>query len=303
MMRRTLFLRALALAVGLGLAWAAAAAPPAATPPAAKKKPTPAAAPAPTRPAPVKEPRAIEILKASCAKLAASGSVSFTALGAYEVPSLWGPPIVYARAYDVTLRRPDKLRVITTGDGPLTEFYDDGKLLMSFHPAENLVAITEAPPTVDAALEKLYGVAGTYFPFTDVIVSNPWADVEPGLTGAFWVGESKLVGGTTTDVVAYEVKGVFIQMWIGREDKLPRMARAMYDDDPMQLRHSVQFSNWNLNPEVAAEAFTSTKAAGADRISFSNPAAKTDLPAAVRPAGSGAKPAAKPAPKPAPKSQ
>jgi hypothetical protein len=293
--------RALTLSVCLGLAGAAAAAPPAATPPAAKKKATPKASPAPARPAPVKEPRAIEILKASSAKLAAAGSLSFTALGAYEVPSRWGPPIVYGRIYEVTLKRPDMLRVITVADGPATEFYDDGKVLMSFHPAENLVAVTEAPPTVDAALEKIYSVAGTYFPFTDVIVSNPWADLEPGLTGAFWVGESKLVGGTTTDVVAYEVNGVFIQMWIGREDKLPRMARAMYDDDPMQLRHSVQFTNWSLNPEVAAEAFTSSKAGGADRIAFSSPAAKTDLPAAVKPAGSPPKPAAKPAPKPAPK--
>jgi hypothetical protein len=296
MIRKTPFPRTLALAVCLGLTGAAAAAPPATTSPAAKKKATPKAAPAPTRPAPVKEPRAIEILKASCAKLAAAGSLSFTAVGAYEVPSLWGPPIIYSRSFDVTLQRPDRLRVITIGDGPASELYDDGKVLMSFHPAENLVAVAEAPPTVDAALKKLYDVAGTYFPFTDVIVSDPWADIEPGLTGAFWVGESKLVGGTTTDVVAYEVNGVFIQMWIGRDDNLPRMARAMYDDDPMQLRHSVQFSNWNLNPAVAAEAFTSAKAGGADRISFSSPAAKADLPPAV-------KPAAKPAPKPAPKPQ
>jgi hypothetical protein len=303
MIRKTPFPRTLALAVCLGLAGAAAAAPPATTPPAAKKKSTAKAAPAPSRPAPVKEQRAIEVLKASCAKLAAAGSLSFTALGAYEVPSLWGPPIIYGRIYEVTLQRPDKLRVITVGDGPVTEFYDDGKVLMSFHPAENLVAVTEAPPTVDAALKKIYDVAGTYFPFTDVIVSDPWVDIESGLTGAFWVGESILVGGTKTDVVAYEVNGVFIQMWVGREDKLPRMIRAMYDDDPMQLRHSVQFSNWSLSPAVAAEAFTTAKAAGADRIAFSNPAAKSDLPAAVKPVGSRKMPATPPAPKPAPKSQ
>jgi hypothetical protein len=272
----------------------------AATPMAPMKTPPPAAAPAPPRPAPVKEPGAIEILKASCDKLAAARSLSFTALGAYEVPSLWGPPIIYGRIYEVTLKRPDKLRVITVADGPRTEFYDDGKVMMSFHPAENLVAVTEAPPTVDAALEKIYTVAGTYFPFTDVIVADPWKDLESGLTAAFWVGESELVGGTKTDVVAYEVDGVFIQMWIGRDDKLPRMARAMYDDDPMQLRHSVQFSNWDLNPVVADNEFTTSRAAGADRIAFSNPAVKSDLPAAVKPLGAGATRAPTPKPKPSP---
>jgi hypothetical protein len=258
----------------------------------------PSPPPAPVRPAPVKEPRAVAILKASCEKLAAATSLSFTALGAYEVPSLWGPPLIYGRIYEVTLKRPDKLRVITVADGPRTEFYDDGKMMMSFHLAENLVATTEAPPTVDAALEKIYKVAGTYFPFTDVIVSDPWKDIESGLTGAFWVGESQLVGGTTTEVVAYEVNGVFIQMWIGKEDKLPRMARAMYDDDPMQLRQSVQFSNWNLNPAVADNEFTTSRAAGADKIAFSNPAAKSDLPASVKPVGAHGTPAPKPSPKP-----
>jgi hypothetical protein len=169
--------------LGASFAFGQAAAPT----PVPRKRPAPKAAPAP-RPTP--ETRAVEILKASCAKLAAAGSMSFTALGAYEVPSLWGPPLIYGRIYEVALQRPDKLAVITVGDGPRTEFYDDGKVIMSFHPAENLVAVMDAPPSIDATLEKLYGVAGTYFPFTDVIVADPWKDMSDGLTGAFYVGES-----------------------------------------------------------------------------------------------------------------
>lgn len=264
--------------------------------PAPKMKPAPKAAPAP-RPTP--ETRAIEVLKASCAKLAAAGSMSFTALGAYEVPSLWGPPLIYGRIYEVALQRPDKLAVITVGDGPRTEFYDDGRVMMSFHPAENLVAVADAAPSIDATLEKLYGIAGTYFPFTDVIVADPWKDMSDGLTGAFYVGESMLVGGVTTDVVAYETNGVFIQMWIGKDDQLPRMARAMYLDDPLQLRQSVQFSNWQLNPAVGPEKFTTTKAASADKIPFNHPKMKSELPAAVKPIGA-KKPAMKPKATPKP---
>lgn len=60
--------------------------PQAPAPPAAKKTTAPRTTP---RALPEPEARAIELLKASCAKLAAAGSMSFTALGAYEVPSLW----------------------------------------------------------------------------------------------------------------------------------------------------------------------------------------------------------------------
>ena len=76
-----------------------------------------------------------------------------------------------------------------------TEFYYDGKTMTQFSPAENLVAIANAPPTIDAMLKSLYDVAGTYFAFTDVIVADPWADIAPGLKLAFYIGQSGVVGG------------------------------------------------------------------------------------------------------------
>ena len=43
--------------------------------------------------------------------------------------------------------------MITSADGPASEFYYNGKTMVAFAPAENLVAIAEAPPTIDAALK------------------------------------------------------------------------------------------------------------------------------------------------------
>jgi hypothetical protein len=120
----------------------------------------------------VLEPKAIEILKASSERLAAAHTLSFTAVASYENPSRLGPPLVYTTTSDVTLKRPDKLQVITKGDGPASEFYYDGKTAMAFAPAENLVAVAEAPPTIDATLEAAYHYAAIYFPFTDVLVAD-----------------------------------------------------------------------------------------------------------------------------------
>jgi len=64
------------------------------------------------------EPKAVEILKAACDKLAAARSMSFTAVATYENPSRLGTPLAYTTKSEVTLKRPDKLRVITLGDGP-----------------------------------------------------------------------------------------------------------------------------------------------------------------------------------------
>jgi len=217
------------------------------------------------------EPRAIDILKAASARLAAAKSMSFTAVISYESPSRLGPPLVYATKSEVTLQRPDKLKVITLGDGPPSEFYYDGKTMMAFAPTENLVAVADAPPTVDAALAAAYDSAAIYFPFEDVIVTDPYKDIASGLKVAFYIGQSSIVGGTTTDMVAYVTGDVFVQIWIGATDKLPRRVYAVYLNDRARLRHVLELSNWQLDPVVAADTFSSAKAASAVHMGFARP--------------------------------
>jgi hypothetical protein len=225
-------------------------------------------------PPPVKmelEPKAIDILKASSNRLAAARTMSFTAVVTYENPSRLGTPLAYMTKSEVTLKRPDKLSVVTVADGPASEFYYDGKAMVAFAPAENLIAVAEAPPTIDAALKAAYDSAAIYFPFTDLIVSDPYGDISDGLVLAFYIGQSKVVGGTTTEMVAYADKDVFVQTWIGAEDKLPRMVRAVYRSDPAHLRHQLELSNWQLEPGVADDAFAPKNAGSAKPIAFAHP--------------------------------
>ena len=217
------------------------------------------------------EPKAIDILKASCSRLAAARTMSFTAVVSYESPSRLGTPLVYTTRSEVTLQRPDKLRVITPGDGPASEFYYDGKTMTAFAPAENLVAVAEAPPTIDEALKVAYDTAAIYFPFTPMMIADPYKDITDGLILAFYIGQSHVVGGTTTDMVAYANNNVFAQVWIGAEDKLPRMIRAVYRTDLARLRHQLEWSNWQLDPAVPADAFASTSANSANPIAFAHP--------------------------------
>src|SRR5512144_3207922 len=265
--RTVLFAAGVFLAAGVNAQQQPPAAPKAAEPaPPSGKEAAPAVKP-------VLEPKAIDLLKAMSDRLAGAKSMSFTALSTYEHPSRIGPALAYTTLSEVLMERPNKLRVLTAGDGPASEFYYDGKTMMAYSPAENLVAVAEAPPTLDAMLKAAFDNAGIYFPFTDVIVADPYKDISEGLVHAFYIGQSKIVGGTTTDMVAYADNDVFVQLWIGAEDKLPRLMRAVYRADPQRLRHQVELSHWKLNPPAAAEAFTSSKASAAKRIEFSHPAA------------------------------
>ncbi len=274
-MMRTQFLR-IALLLAVGVLFAAGGAGQAAAQPAPKAS---TAAKKPAAPAAVLglEPRAVDILKAASARLAAAKSMTFTAIVSYESPSRLGPPLIYSTKSEVTLQRPDKLKVITLGDGPPSEFYYDGKTMMAFAPNENLVAVADAPPTIDAALQAAYDSAAIYFPFTDVVVADPYKDIADGLKVAFYIGQSIVVDGITTDMVAYITGDVFVQAWIGTEDKLPRRVYAVYLNDPARLRHVLALSNWKLDGEIPPGAFASAKAAGAQRMAFARPDA-TDAP-------------------------
>src|SRR6266516_3467606 len=73
-------------------------------------KPSGAPATKGQRSAPTKmvlEPRAMDLLKAASARLAAAKSLAFTAVASYEYPSQLGPPILYTVRYDVSMQRPD----------------------------------------------------------------------------------------------------------------------------------------------------------------------------------------------------
>ena len=235
-----------------------------------KKAGAPAKAAATVSP-PALEPKAIELLKATSDRLAGAQTLAFTAVETYESPSRQSHPLVFANKSEVTLQRPDKLRVITPGDGPAVEFYYDGKTMTAFAPAENLIAVADAPPTIDAAMEAAYHLAGTYFPFDDLIVADPYKDMAENLKLAYYVGQSHVVGDTTTDIVSYIDNGVFIEIWIGVDDKLPRLIHAVYLDDPAQLRHNLQLSNWQLDPPLPADTFAPKNTTGAKHIPFAHP--------------------------------
>jgi hypothetical protein len=235
--------------------------------------PLQAAEKAVTAPAPAVqlEPRALEVLQAMSAKLAGSQGMSFTAITTYEKPSRLGPPLAYSTVAQVDVQRPDHLRVMTSGDGPATEFYYDGKRAYAFAPTENLLAQADAPPTIDATLEAAYQRAAIYFPFTDVIVANPYEDLTRDMRLAFFIGQSTVIGDTTTDVIAYANDIVFVQAWIGAQDKLPRMLRAVFRDDPSQSRHQVAFSDWKLASALSVDNFKPEHIDKARQIEFAPP--------------------------------
>jgi hypothetical protein len=96
-------------------------------------------------------------------------------------------------------------------------------------------------------------------------------------------------------MVAWANDDVFLQIWLGADDRLPRRVRAVFADDPLRLRHDMELSNWQLDGPVAADAFGSAKAAVAGRMAFAAPTIK--LPPGMKPVALKKSPATAPAKK------
>lgn len=236
------------------------------------------ASPAPEQP-PAIEPRAFAILQAACDALANAKVMQFDALNTYERAARNGQPLFYSKLNHVTMQRPNKLRVISPGDGIADEFYYDGKTITAYIPSQDLVAVADAPPTIDQMIDAAWEKAAIYFPFSDVILSKPCAVFqENGMNSAFYVGQSKVIGGTTTDMVAVAGDDIQAELWVGADDHLPRLIRVVYPHEPAHALYQTEYSNWHLADSVDPGSFSSEKARQGKPIPFAPPGAAMPRP-------------------------
>ncbi|MFO1115645.1 MAG: DUF2092 domain-containing protein [Beijerinckiaceae bacterium] len=230
----------------------------------------PAAPPVDKRPIGIQEP-ALALIKGMSDKLAKAKSMSFTVRRAFDELGAADQPLFYFVGSNVTIARPNRLKIVTTGDGPPSEVWFDGKELAVFMPKENMVAVMSAPADLDGALEAAYVKGGFYLPFVDFIVADPYKSITEKLTTAFVVGKSNQVGGTITDVVAIANPNFQAQIWIGANDRLPRLAIINPARTNEKPRSIIEFSNWKIDRVAASESFRSDKAAKARKIEFRAP--------------------------------
>jgi hypothetical protein len=220
---------------------------------------------------PAIEPAALQILQATSRQLTDATSLTFTAVTTYEAFARTGQPLYYTTQSSVLVQHPDKLRVLTPGDGPASDFYYDGKVMTAYSPREQLFATTAAPPTMEAMLKAADDQASITFPFSPLLAPDPYKNLTNGLTSAFVVGQSHVVGDTITDIVAFTNRNVQAEVWIGINDGLPRMLRAVYRNDPNRLRYQMEFRDWRRNVVLAPAAFVFTNTSDAHVMQFARP--------------------------------
>lgn len=218
-------------------------------------------------PATVMEPQALDLLRRMSVRLAETPSFGVWARGWREIPAATGQLLTFVNTAEVTIRRPDRMRVEVGGDITL-RFWYDGATIAVLDPEKRFYARTEAPPRLDEMLAFAIERFGVHFAMADFLTRDPYVVLTKGITSAFWVGRSA-VDGVATDHLAFAGPGIEWQIWIeAGERALPRRLAVTYTSVDKAPRFLVELSGWNLGLAVPDEAFRFEPPAWAQRIEF-----------------------------------
>jgi hypothetical protein len=191
---------------------------------------------------------------------------------AYDVVQDSGQKIEFGERRELTLRRPDRVRVdVSRRDGSRRGLIFDGTQLTAFDLDEKVYATVSKPGTVDAALAYYTQDLKMRLPLRELFTADLPQKLKDALATARLVGK-ETVGGVAADHVAFRGDTTDVQLWIARDgDPLPQRIVITYRLAEGQPQFEASFHGWTFKPDVPDSAFTFVPSAGAEKIPILTP--------------------------------
>jgi hypothetical protein len=123
--------------------------------------------------------------------------------------------LALASSGQLTLNRPDKIRITRTGGFADVEFLFDGKTLTLLGKTANLYGQLEVPGTIDHLIDELRDKHGKPVPGADLLLSNINDQLMATVVDVKDLG-SGVIGGVECDHLAFRTKEVDWQIWIAQ---------------------------------------------------------------------------------------
>lgn len=216
------------------------------------------------------DPAAVEKLRRSLDYVAGLERFSLDAQTTLEAVMLTGQKIQYANAVQLTVKRPNKLLAVRSGELVDQAFYYDGNSLTLSNPSDGVYATVAAPGTLDAALDFARDTLDIVAPAGDLLYQDAFDILMQGVQSGFVVGTSWFAG-TPCDHLAFSAPGTDWQIWIQQGDQpLPRKMVITSRDVISAPQFTVEISDWDLAPAVDDSTFHFTPPEGSMAIEFAD---------------------------------
>ena len=203
---------------------------------------------------------------------------SVTVRGGYDAPQKSGQKIEFGEIRQVTLSRPDRLRVEgERSDGTKTLTVFNGKEIVLIDETSNVYATAPQPGGLDDTIFHFVKDLGMRLPLAVLLVSQLPAELKDRVRLVDYVERTKIHGPPSHHLAA-RTDTVDFQVWVADGDTpLPQRVVITYRKAKGEPQFWAQFSDWNLSPDVSDAQFAFTPPEGAAKIAF---AARKSVPTA-----------------------
>ena len=199
--------------------------------------------------------------------LADQSSFRVVAEISFDVLQSDGRLLEFGERREITIRRPDRVRVDATHrDGDVRTLYFDGSAISVDLPGHKAFVSKERPGTLYAALEYLSEELDAPVPLANLFSENFAAPLENQIAAGHYVGQA-VIDGRSCEHLAFRMPDVDVQLWIEEGDR-PLVARVVithkHDDGNPQFRATL--SDWDLTFETPEALFHFEPEEGSERL-------------------------------------
>lgn len=212
---------------------------------------------------------AMDMLMRMADTLAQAKGFTVTINDRFDVVQDDGEKIEFGDRRNITLTRPDGLRVeAEQSDGTKTLVTYDGKAVTVFKPDQNVYGQTDKAGSVDDAIRFVVRDLQIRVPLAMLLVTTLPDELGQRLQALDYVERDTLTP-VPTDHLAGRTEDVDFQVWIPAEGPpLPQRITITYKNDEGEPQYRADLTNWVLDPSVAPDQLAFTPPAGAERIPF-----------------------------------
>jgi hypothetical protein len=210
-------------------------------------------------------PDADEILRSMSQYLAGTKAFSVSADIGNEFITTEGQKLQLNSHADLLIERP---RFHITRQGKFADaalFYDGAKLTL-YGKTLNAYVQKDVAGTIDDAVHAIEQGTGLSLPGADLLLSDPYKALASGVTSSGYYGKA-YVGGVECHHLAFRTPKVDWQIWVKAGDEpLPMKYVITTKWMTGAPQYSVQLSNWNTKPVIAASRFKFVAPQGAEKL-------------------------------------
>jgi hypothetical protein len=212
---------------------------------------------------------ALDALNRMADTLAQARGFSVTIRAGFDVVQDTGQKITFAERRQVTLSRPDRLRIeAEESDGKRTLMIYDGKAITVFNPDDNVYGQVEKIGSVDDVVRYVIQDLDVRIPLALLLVSTLPAELDQRLQSIDYV-ERDVLTAVPTDHLAGRGADVDFEIWLDTDNThLPQRLAITYKNEEGAPQYRAEFSDWKLNPDVSPVDLAFNPPDGAQRIPF-----------------------------------